>query len=136
MNTIYSFAPFRRFNLGVHARATSGNGIQLGQNVFSQLLKDVGLPRDIESLITNLPEEEKSFNRQRWDECKAMGLTTSKGAACALAVIADIKAGKTSPTTATAMPAYQQPSSFPVLPVLLGLAAAGGLVWYLSSRAK
>lgn len=136
MNTIYAFAPFRRFNLGVHARAASGSGFQLGQNVFSQLLHDIGLPRDIENIIANLPEEEKSFNRKRWEECKDMGLTTSKGAACALAVIADIKAGKTSPTTATPLPSYQQPSSFPVLPVVLGLAAAGGLVWYLTSRAK
>lgn len=132
MNTIFSFAPFKRFDLGSHARLMAGVAPYLGQGVVSNLLKDIGLPRDIEGLIENLPEEEKSFNRAKWEECKKKGLTTVDGAACALAVIEDIKAGKTShtlpPQTGTGT------SNFPVVPVVLGLAVAGGAVWYFSSR--
>jgi hypothetical protein len=132
MNTIYSFAPFKRFDLGTHARVALGGGPRLGQNVFSNLLKDIGLPADIENLIANLPEAEKSFNRDKWNECKDLGLTTTKGAACALAVIRDINTKRQANGAVVAPPPAS--STFPVVPVMLGLAAAGGLVWYLSSR--
>jgi hypothetical protein len=133
MHTIYAFAPFRRFSLGSHALLSGGTGARLGQSLISNLLKDIGIPSGIDQLIRDLPAEQQSFNQQRWNECKDMGLTTAKGAACALAVIEDIKAGKTTPPTVAPPSAA---SSFPVVPVLLGLAAAGGLVWFLSSRGK
>lgn len=134
MNTLFSFAPFRRFDLGSHVRLTAGGSPYLGQGVFSTLLKDIGLSSDIESLIAGLPEAEKSFNRDRWNECQKMGLTTVKGAACALGVIEDIKAGKTSAATATPTKPATAPSGFPIVPVVIGLAAAGGAVWYFASR--
>lgn len=135
MNTIFAFAPFRRFDLGTHARVGASMGQALGQDVVGNLLRDIGVSQGIENFIRDLPEAEKNFNRKRWEECKDMGLTTTKGAACALRVINDLREGRTKPDTVVTPPPAA-PSSFPLVPVALGLAAAGGLVWYLASQGK
>jgi hypothetical protein len=130
MSAIFQPAPFRRFDLGSH--------IRLGQNIFSSLLQDVGISdASFTSLVKDLPAELQDANRQKWDECKKMGLKTIKGAECAAALFASLKSGGAS-TAPTGVPVLQQqtPSSFPIIPVLIGLAAAGGLVYYLVTKGK
>ena len=131
MSAIFQPAPFRRFDLGSHVR--------LGQNIFSSLLQDVGISdASFGSLIKDLPQELQAANKQKWDECKKMGLKTVKGAECAAALIASIKSGGTTAAAPTGVPVLQQqtPSSFPIVPVLIGLVAAGGLVYFLVTKGK
>lgn len=131
MNAIFQPAPFRRFDLGSHVR--------LGQNIFSSLLQDVGISdASFSSLIKDLPAELQDANKAKWAECKKDGLKTVKGAECAAALIASLKSGGTAAAAPTGVPVLQQqtPSSFPIVPVLIGLVAAGGLVYYLVTKGK
>lgn len=134
MNTLFSLAPFRRFDLGSHARLSLGGSPRLGQDFIEQISTAIGLPNEVEDFIRNLPEAEKNFNRERWKECQEIK-DDIKRAACSLRVLNDLRAGKTKPEQVTPLPSAA-PSTFPILPVAIGLAAAGGLVWYLASRGK
>ena len=140
MTTIFMTAPFRRFELGDHARLTPAGYPRMGQgfrSIVSDVLKDVGVTEsDINGLINKLPSDAAGPYKAQLDDCKKKGLTTAEGAACAYALYEAIKSGK--PVTPTMAPPVmvQQPSTFPVVPVVLGLAAVGGLVYYLTQVKK
>jgi len=140
MTTIFMTAPFRRFELGNHARLTPAGYPRMGQNfrsVVTDVLKDVGITEnDINGLLDKIPSEAAGPYRAQLDDCKKKGLTTAEGAACAYALYQAIKEGRPVTPTTLPRPVVQQPSSFPVVPVLLGLAATGGLIYYLTQKKK
>lgn len=140
MTTIFMTAPFRRFELGNHARLTMAGYPRLAQGVRSlvtDILKEVGVTEnDINGLLAKIPAEAAGPYRAQLEDCKKKGLTTAEGAACAYALYQAIKEGKPVTPTTLPPPVVQQPSSFPVVPVLIGLAATGGLIYYLTKKKK
>jgi hypothetical protein len=138
MTTIFMTAPFRRFALGDHAFLTPSGHPRMAQgfrSLVSDVLKDVGVTEaDINNLINKLPSDAAGPYKAQLDDCKRKGLTTAEGAACAYALYQAIREGK--PVT-SGMPApmvVQQPSSFPIVPVVLGVAATGALIYFLTKK--
>lgn len=137
MTTIFMTAPFRRFALGDHARLTLAGAPRIGQGfrtVVTDILKDVGITEsDVNDLLNKIPAEAAGPYRAQLEECKKKGLTTAEGAACAYALYQAIREGKPV-TPVLPPPMVQQPSSFPVVPVMIGLAATGALVYFLTRK--
>lgn len=140
MKTLFTNAPFARYQLGWDPAPDLGQQVspetRYVYSVIGDILKEVGISEsDINDLINKIPPESAGPYRAKLEECKKKGLTTAEGAACAYQLYKEIKEGKPEPA-APKLPPPAPPSSFPVVPVMLGLAAAGGLVYFLATRGK
>lgn len=102
-------------------------------NIVQDILKELGISeKEISDLINKLPAEAAGPYRSQLEACKKLGLTTSAGAQCAYTLFKLMKSGAPAPETLPIVP--PPPSSFPILPVAIGVVLAGGLIWYLVSR--
>lgn len=103
-------------------------------NVIQDALKDIGISEsEINDLINKLPSDAAGPYRQQLEECKKLGLTTGPGARCAYELFQLMKSGAPAPSKLP-MPATPSASSFPFVPVAIGVLLAGGLIWFLVSR--
>lgn len=144
MTTIFTAAAFRRFDLGSHARLTPAGHPRMAQmmpgrqydfSVISDILKDVGVSEsEITDLLNKIPSDAAGPYRAQLEDCKRKGLTTAEGAQCAIALYEAIKSGKPVTPMVAPPPMVQQPSSFPVVPVVLAVGAAGALIYFLTKK--
>lgn len=131
MRTLFTNAPFSRFDLGRHALLSSSEG---AYSIFSSLLNDVGVSEeDVNKLFDKIPSSLVGSYQKQLDACKAMDITSSKGAACLAKLYIDMKAAADKAAVAAPRPPAA-PSSFPVVPVMVGLAVAGGLIYVLVKK--
>lgn len=150
MRSIFVNPPYGRYDMGrfVMAARHPTMPIELGQrqetaySLVDDILEAVGLGEsDIVSLIDALPIANRGVYKDKLEECKKLGLTSSAGAACIYALFRELKdvvEGEKRPE-APRPPAVQPvtrpaPAAFPLLPVALGGLAAAGLVYFLATR--
>lgn len=134
MRSLFSSAPFTRFDLGNHVLSLAA-GPRLGfslKDIFSK----VGLDDSDISKIED-PAAREEF-KAALERCKSKGLDTTQGVVCMAELSAKVyaKLQEQGKMPLTPMPPVQQPSSFPIIPVAIAALAAGGLIWFLATRAK
>jgi hypothetical protein len=145
MKTIFMNAPFTRHEMGWAPRVWTPQVPErrwLGQSwhqreaaysVIGDVLSEIGVSeKDINDLLDKIPPTAAGPYRAKFEECKKKGLTTSEGAICAYQLYKEIKAGTPeAPKPVIPPPA---PSSFPIIPVAIGVVVAGGLVYFLAKK--
>lgn len=143
MRTLFVNAPFAKHRLGWDpagppALSQAATEQQYAFSVIGEILRDVGISEsDINSLLNKIPPETAGPYRAKFEECKKMGVTTTQGAACVVQLYREIKEAKPEAARPPSAPRpAAAPSAFPVVPVLIGVAAAGGLVYFLATRGK
>lgn len=139
MKTLFVNAPFSRQELGW---APPGGAPALGQSwrrreeaysIIGDVLSEVGVSeKEINDLLDKIPPSAAGPYRTKFEECKKLGLTTTEGALCAYQLYKEIKAGVPEAPKPVIPPS--QPSSFPIVPVAIGVVAAGALVYFLSKK--
>jgi hypothetical protein len=132
MRSLFSSAPFTRFDLGNHVLSVRP---QLGFS-FKDVLSTVGFDdSDISKIQDPAAREEFKVALER---CRGKGLETTQGIVCMAELSAKVyaKLQEQGKMPLTPMQPVQQPSSFPFIPVAIAALAAGGLIWFLATRAK
>ena len=135
MRSMFMSAQFSRFDLGRHV--LSQPVTVAPQSAYAlDFLKSVGLdPSDIEKIQD--PTVRAAFKAD-YQRCVEKGLDSLTGIACLAELGAKVYA-KLNEQKAAPPIQYQpvQPASeFPWIPVLIGLVAAGGLVYFLATKGK
>jgi hypothetical protein len=139
MKSYFSATPFGKFDLSREswkpaAGRSMGASPQYDFSILSDILAPLGVKEsDVTSLIGKLPAEMTPEYRKRLEDCRAEGLTTSKGAACLLVLYNDMKKAAAAAPVPLPPP---QPSTFPVVPVLIVGIAAAGLAWFFMRDSK
>jgi hypothetical protein len=139
MRSLFSSAPFTRFDLGAHAlsQAVTGGAPQTAFSLTDYLDK-VGLDAgDIDKVQD--PKVRAEFKAD-YEKCKTKGLDSLEGIAClgvlAVKVYAKLKEEGEKPPPPMPVVATQKASSFPWIPVAIGGVAAAGLIVYLATKGK
>lgn len=139
MKTMFSAAPFGKFELGWSALGQMPRAPQAVFGTFTDILSKIGISEEeINALLAKVPSELLGTYQKKLDECKAKGVTTAEGAACLYALYQEIKqAGEKKPeptAPATAAPPKAAPSEFPWIPVGIAALVVGGIVVYFAAR--
>jgi hypothetical protein len=133
MRSFFSSAQFSRFDLGNHV--LSQRPMELGvTNPLKDILSTIGLDAsDIQKIQD--PTVRAQF-KDSYDRCSEMD--TAKKVACLAELGAKVyaKLQEESKQPYVPMQPVVQPSTFPWIPVTIGLAAAGGLVYFLATKGK
>lgn len=133
MRSMFVNASFSRYDLGRHALG-AGIGLpmlRLGQQSAYSVTDYV---QKIEGIADPATKDKLKADYQ---DCQ-----TKSGTAeiiCYAKLAADIYAAGGKSTTPAPLPApipQAQPSSFPIIPVLIATLGAGALIWFLVSRGK
>lgn len=132
MRSLFSSAPFTRFDLGNHVLSLKP---QLGFS-FKDIISQAGFDEsDIRKIQDPAAREEFKAALER---CKSKGLETTQGIVCMAELSAKVyaKLQEQDKMPLTPIQPVQQPSSFPIVPVMIAALAAGGLVWFLATKGK
>lgn len=105
-------------------------------SVVGDILEAIGVSEDdINDLLAKVPKETLGAYQKRFEECRAMGVTTAKGAACMYDLYQDMKKDVDGKPAAPPPPPPRPPEAgFPILPVAIGGLAAAALVVFLATR--
>lgn len=133
MRSMFVNASFSRYDLGRHAL---GGGIGLPMLRLGQ--QSAYAVSDYVQKIENVANADtKAKLKADLEDCKTKSGTAE--IVCYAKLAADVYAagGSSTPTPTIAPPILQpQPSSFPVIPVLIATLGAGALIYFLVSRGK
>lgn len=139
MKTLFVNAPFSRYEVG-------WNGPALGQieiPFLGDLLALIGVDeQEIQDLIQQIPTENLSEYKARFEECKAKAKDVPlkeaalKAGPCFYQLYMDLKnavKGGPSGPPQPVQPPPPPPSEFPWVPVGIGVLATGALVYFLAT---
>lgn len=135
MRSLFNSVPFQRFDLGRHALSQA---IVVGpESAYSvnSILSKIGLdPSDIDKVSD--PTVRAQFKAE-YEKCQGKGLDSIEGIGCLAALGAKVYAKLQEDQKApVAKLPVQQPTEFPWIPVLIGTAAAAGLIYFLATKGK
>lgn len=138
MRSLFTNAPFTRFDLGSHVLSQAvGVGPQTAFSAVSDILSKVGLdPSDISKIQD--PKFRAEYNDE-YERCKSKGLDSIEGIGCLAALGAKVYAKLSEEEKKPYTPiAVQRPkeSGIPWVPIAIGGVAAAGLIYYLATKGK
>lgn len=119
------FAPFRMAQ------------VETAYSLFEDISGFIGVSEDdINKLFDKIPKEKWGDYQDRYEECREMGSTTTKGVACFYKLYRDMKKEADAVAITSGATLTPRPSSavFPYLPVGIGVLAATGLVVFITTR--
>lgn len=134
MRSLFNAAPFSRFDLGRHI-LRGGLAPRLGQQMPSiYALEDYA--QKIDGLTDTKVKEEL---RKQYAECREKEGTSQ--IACYAILGAKVydalkNEGRESTLPPPVMTAQPKPSEFPIIPVVLAVAGAGALIYFLATMGK
>lgn len=135
MKSIFDNAPYGRYDMHRYGypamHPTAGISKRMGQGVISDVLQALGISEgDVTGLLNALPLEKQGAYKIALDECKAKGVTTVAGAKCLYDLYQqikdDVEGNKDNPTTTPVVAPAS--SSFPIIPVAIGVVGLGLII--------
>lgn len=128
MRSMFVNAPFSRYDLGRQVLGSGAGLPRLRLGFSSDYLKDIENVSDADS---------RAKLKAKYEECQ--GKSGTSEIVCYASLATDIyrESQNSSPTPALKLVVPpQQPSSFPIIPVMVATLGAGALIWFLVSRGK